>query len=1148
MFKYCIFLFASNSLFALTTLIVTESSDSKPGSMGLTGDLRYCLNTMNESLSTTPDDYAIVFANPPMMIQLNGILPIINNSSNPVNITIGNSGSIPTVTIDGNNGTYSGLFVPMGNVTIQNMTFQNLRAKGGDGGDGTSGGGGGLGAGGAIYAPQTFLNGSNPSITLMNVSINSCSAVGGNGGSYLSISSPTGDEGGGGGGGFSGNGGSITTTGSTGGGGGGGFGGDGGDVTLSTDNSGGGGGGGGGLGSRATIPTLTNLGTGGSDQNAGLDGNGDGLAILAGAGGGGNSGGNTAGGGGGGGGTPAGGGGGGSAGMNGTLPQGQIAPGGSALPSGGNGGDGGGGGGGGVVVTPSTNGIDGQAGTGGYGGGGGGGAGTGAYDINYTVQGGSGGIGGGGGGGGADQSGTTPAGGGNSLGGGGGGGGGPSNSSNTPGGSDIGNLGGGSGGAGANSVGTGFGGGGGGGGSGLGGAIFVDSNVNLNIQAFSGIPTIFNTSNNTTQAGTHGTGGPGGTDGTDGSTLMWGNSIFLRQGASLTLTANDTGDLLTLGEQVAFVDDTSFNAGGTSVIVTGNGTVVYNGTTDYQGSITIRNANFKVNGAINEAPVSVCRETIISSQRGMLSGIGTLTGNVLVNSGTISPDNGGTLTLGSLLLNSADPVDGTLGSLVHIGIDSSGTSLVAVSGTATLAGILEIDLDSTAKPGTYTVLTSSGITDTFDSVAFTGKTPNYSLAYLPMGTPTFVQFDFLGFSPSLPSLSTQGLRGNNLRVANYLNTLAPDADSLGLTEQFDLLNDLSSSQYQNALKSISPSRNSIPTFVAQNVMFMFSESLDSHFTKRRLARNEGKKSHAKDTAFLAYNELLADNQSPLRAIYAPPKNTSSQLWGMGFGQFSRQNSQDQTPTFDFNSGGFFAAYDYGNTDQGCIGALAGYAHSSIHEHQSMGNSHLDAGYLSVYGMRFFSDFFIDAAIWGEYMNVEQKRIISFPGFKETARSSYNAEQLDLHFGTGYDFNINTVTIEPFSLLDWVFEWDPSYSEKGAAPYNMKFPSRTSWMLRSETGLNGYKTTTFSWGIFIAQAKLSYIYKKPHHVGHLNAAIVSAPASFVVEAFTTEQSLISPAVELFWQTNWNIFSSASYNGEFGSGYSSNQFYGKIGYSF
>lgn len=765
--KYLIFLFMAHSLCALTTLHVTISTDNNPGGIGeagigMEGDLRYCLNLMNQGLNTTPDDYEIVF-DFPMTIQLNGILPIINNSPNPVNITIGNGGSIPTVTVDGNN-TYNGFFIPIGNVTIQNIIFQNLVAQGGNGGNGISGGGGGMGAGGAIYAPQSFLNGLNPSITLINVSINNCSAVGGNGGSYTGVSF-TGNEGGGGGGGFSGNGGSIVATGSTGGGGGGGFGGNGGNVTFSTDFIlGGGGGGGGGLGSRATMGTLANLGHGGLDQSSGLNGNGYGLSITAGSGGGGMSGGNSAGGGGGGDAigefTLAGGGGGGSAGSNGSQPQGSIPPGASAVPSGGNGGDGGGGGGGGVVITSFTNGIDGKAGSGGYGGGGGGGAGTGASDNEYTVEGGSGGLGGGGGGGGVNQSGTTSAQGGNSLGGGGGAGGGPSNGSNALGGTDIGNLGGGSGGIGADTVGSGFGGGGGGGGSGLGAAIFVDSNLNFTLQAFEGIPTIFNTSNNTTQAGTHGIGGPGGADGLDGSAL--GNSIFLRTGSSLTFVAQNADDLLTLGDQVAFTDDTIFGAGGTSVFVRGNGTVIYNGTTDYQGTISINNANFKVNGQIDQAAIFVCRNSGFSSQRGTLSGIGTLSGSVFVNSGTISPDTGGTLSLGSLSLNPADLMNGTLGSLVHIEINSSGTSLVSVTGAASLAGTLEIDLDPSAVPGTYTILTSSGITGTFDSVTFTGPTPNYVLSYLPIGSPTFVQFEFLDYPPSiLPPSNFQGVQKKN---------------------------------------------------------------------------------------------------------------------------------------------------------------------------------------------------------------------------------------------------------------------------------------------------------------------------------------------------------------------------------------------------
>lgn len=761
-FRYWILLFTSHSLYALTTLNVTLSSDNNPGGFGEVGDLRYCLNTMNQNLSTTIDDYAIAFGFP-MTIQLNGLLPIINIPVQPVNITIGNPGAIPDVTIDGNSGAFSGFFIPAGNVTIQNMILQNLTAKGGDGGDGIAGGGGGLGAGGAIYAAQSFLTGSNPSITLMNVLINSCSAVGGNGGNYLGSSS-TGDEGGGGGGGRSGNGGSISTTGSTGGGGGGGFGGDGGNVTLSTsDLLGGGGGGGGGIGSHAIIGTPSNLGNGGSDVDAGQAGNGYGSSITAGSGGGGNLGGSNAGGGGGGAGVGAtlpGGGGGGSSGTSGVPPQGTIPPGAGITPSGGNGGDGAGGGGGGVVITSFTNGFDGQAGSGGYAGGGGGGSGTGASDTAYTVQGGLGGLGGGGGGGGVNQSGTTSADGGNSLGGGGGGGGGPSNGPSAAGGTDTGSLGGGAGGTGASTIGAGFGGGGGGGGSALGGAIFVDSGLNFILQAIPGIPTTFNTSNTTTLAGTRGTAGPGGADGFDGSAL--GNSIFLRSSSSLTLLAQGANDLLTLGNQVSFIDDTSFGGGNTSIFVTGNGTVIYNGTSNYQGTITINNANFKVNGDIESAPISVCRNISVSSQRGTLSGTGTLTGNVFVNSGTISPDTDGTLTLGELSLSPANIVNDTLGSLVHIEIDAGNTSLVSVTGLANLAGTLEIELDSNAIPGSYTILTSSGITGTFDSITFTGATPEYSLSYLPAGSPTFVRFDFLGYAPNVePPSNLHGLQKKN---------------------------------------------------------------------------------------------------------------------------------------------------------------------------------------------------------------------------------------------------------------------------------------------------------------------------------------------------------------------------------------------------
>lgn len=1151
MYKRWIFLFSSNVLFSLTNLTVTQSTDNNPGGFGDSGDLRYCLNTMNQQLNSSFDDYKITF-DYPMTIQLNGLLPIINNSSNPVNITIGNEGSIPTVVIDGNSGAYSGFFIPMGNVTIQNMTFQNLTAKGGNGGDGISGGGGGMGAGGAIYLPQAFLNGSNPSVILKNVSINSCSAIGGNGGSYLETS--TGYEGGGGGGGFFGKGGSILTTGFTGGAGGGGFGGNGGDVTLSTDFSGGGGGGGGGIGSQSTMVGSTNLGHGGSDQENGFDGNGYGVAITAGSGAGGRMGGTYVGGGGGGsGGSVVGGGGGGSNGSSGQQPLGTIPPGGSIIPSGGNGGDGGGGGGGGVVILSAANSVDGKAGSGGYAGGGGGGAGLGSYDVSYTVEGGLGGFGGGGGGGGVNGSGDTVANGGNSLGGGGGGGGGPSLSGGASlGGSDVGYLGGGSGGGGESSYkkgvgGSGLGGGGGGGGSGLGPAIFVDRYLNLTFQALDGgVPTIFNMSNNTAQAGLGGVGSAEGLDGMDGASLS--SSIFLRSGSLLTLLAPNVEDLLILGDQVSFVDDTSFGGDGASIMVRGNGKVIYNGSSDYQGTLSIHNANFELNGGrIDQASIFVCRNLGISDQRGMLSGNGTLTGSVYVNSGVISPSIAQTLTLGSLILNPANPLSNTLGSRVSSKINSDGASRVEVTGPAELAGELEVYIDPSTQPGSYVLLSSTGLTGTFDQIIFNGTTPNYALGYLPLGAPTFVQLDFFGYPSSYVILPTQGLYGNNLKVASYLNRLSPDADALGLTDQLTVLKNLSFDSYQKGLQAISPSRNAIPTFASQNVMFMLSEALSLDLTKRRLMRDQMQNIPLKQMALLASNDL-ARGYSPSHRLTKTSSTNASQIWTMGFGQFGHQKAQNQTAAFDFNSGGLFIAYDYGSINQGYVGALSGYAHIVIDDKKFKGNSQINAGYFSVYGTGYFSDFFVDASLWAQYMHVDQKRTIAYPSFDQTAKSSYNAEQFNLHTGFGYDFNMQGGTLEPFALADLVFQWDPSYKEKGAEPYNMQIASKDSWMLRLETGLNGYKTMEFDFGVFITQAKLSYVYKKPHRVGHINATIINASSGFSVEAFTSSQNLISPGIELFLRTHWNGYMSISYDGEFGSGYASSQFYGKIGYTF
>jgi len=145
---------------------------------------------------------------------------------------IGNSRLFAVGTVNVPAGTNSPGFIGTGNLTLENVSVKGFHIKGGDGGLG--GGGGGLGAGGAIFVDV------GAELTVENSTFENNGAVGGNGGG-----GPLGYQGGlgeaGGGGGLSGNGGN----GFGGGGGGGGSHGNGGDGGEGPNPGGAGGGGGG---------------------------------------------------------------------------------------------------------------------------------------------------------------------------------------------------------------------------------------------------------------------------------------------------------------------------------------------------------------------------------------------------------------------------------------------------------------------------------------------------------------------------------------------------------------------------------------------------------------------------------------------------------------------------------------------------------------------------------------------------------------------------------------------------------------------------------------------------------------------------------------------------------------------------------------
>ena len=627
-------------------------------------------------------------------------------------ITINGNGNNTPLFSGGVGNPHRGFFAFGGTVNLNDITFNQLASKGGDGG--SYGGGGGAGIGGSLIV------GTGANVTATACIFQNSFAQGGDGGiagdtAASPTPNPNATQGGaGGGGGLAGNGG---IAGSISGGGGGGLDNNGGGtlntgITCETGSSGGGG-----VGFPGGIAGPNyNAGNGGNNY-ANLGG-GDAGATFSdpgspgSTGGGGGAGyasgcqGNVPGGNGGAGGIGGGGGGGGSGSQD--------------TGTGGNGGDYGGGGGG----ANSTSG-----GQGGFAGGGGC---AGQVFFNNPVingaPGGNGGFGGGGGGGGGSYVGTTPGAGGISFGGFGGIGGTgaavttqfyPSSPS-----------------------------GGGGGGAGMGGAIFIKDGGTLTLAE----SVTFGSGASANMAIGGSGGAPSGqaTGGTDGSAA--GNDIFIMSSGQLNFNLTSS---LTLNNPIEGDQGTSGSSslkGG--LVQNGPALVVLTGDNTYTGTTTINAGELRIDGSV-VTDVSVQVGGTLSGNCSILSNaLGTNSGN-LINSGTVSP---GDNELGVISV-AGNFINDSLG-IFAVGITPASNGLLNVDGMGILGGTLEVFVNSGQYVnGTRYEIINGTTIGAFDKLITMGPGASYVLLDVSYGSAFVTVLDNPIFTTIFPSSIANSVAG-----------------------------------------------------------------------------------------------------------------------------------------------------------------------------------------------------------------------------------------------------------------------------------------------------------------------------------------------------------------------------------------------------
>ncbi len=390
--------------------------------------------------------------------------------------------------------------------------------------------------------------------------------------------------------------------------------------------------------------------------------------------------------------------------------------------------------------------------------------------------------------------------------------------------------------------------------------------------------------------------------------------------------------------------------------------------------------------------------------------------------------------------------------------------------------------------------------------------------------------------------SNQG--GNVARLAHYLNSQAATQPKL-----ITPLSSLSSKSLYSALVTILPKPSA--ALSAANSLMVLGNSLTGRGSERTLLRHI-EATEVSVASLLDPDQLLAQNSDEMlphgsTQTAARSKNKKYAFWVEGVKELACQNSQDELPSFHTHTGGGLIGFDV-YQDNFQLSTAFSYARSKVKS--SMEDDTINFYALALYSIGYIGDCFLEGGVWGVYNQYKQSRHIFFPGFDAYAISEHTGWQCAPHFRTGYDFSLRKNWIlEPFGSADCAIVFQNGFSERGAAPYNMRQKSSTSELLQTSLGLNSYVFRDKSWGAWSLRLSAIYMYKKPFHLGNLiDEAIVGLPAGFSVIAYQPAQNLFAPSTEMLLRTNNGFFATLSYDGQFGSHYTSNSIYGKLGLFF
>lgn len=485
------------------------------------------------------------------------------------------------------------------------------------------------------------------------------------------------------------------------------------------------------------------------------------------------------------------------------------------------------------------------------------------------------------------------------------------------------------------------------------------------------------------------------------------------------------------------------------------GTVTDLGSLTKQGSgtwIVDENLSAPVSTDVIAGTLTVAQNATLTSPAvtigtgGILTGTGTITGNV-TNSGIISPgDPVGTLTIRG---NFAQTSNGIF-RLELGGLSSGEFGLLAVTGNATLAGTLQLVRSANFQfmPGNKLVfLTANSVTGSFSTVQGLNTIVNAQVTVLP---------DAVEIVGTQGNFVSAACNPNSVAVAQALNSAVGNPAAAAL---INFLDNQPTSQLCADFTLISPEE--LTAIYALDVSLA---NIQTANLERRLDDIRAGSLGFSSTGFTINGSApsFSDGLSGPTgsegktgpSVSAPIPENRWGFFATGLGEFTDVSTADGARGFNFRTGGVTLGVDYRIGSNFAIGLTAGYAHTGV-DLAGNGSIDVDGGTGGFYATAFGGGFYLDTAVTGGVSDYETHRT----ALLGTANGSTDSGTVNVLVAGGYDWTTGALTIGPIASFQYTYVGLNGFTETGSlAP--LRFGDQSVDSIRTALGVK----VSYDWKI------------------------------------------------------------------------------------